>query len=255
MFVFLYSLPIAPRSVSQPQRHGEMRCRVLSPGENWHHARAAAHDNLLVHLRDCLITGPRSISVENVHLESAVRTMPLRYGFETKGPNANLTPDIIAFDDQSCEILVIEATICPDAALPRYLGRKRAKYRHLCARAKPELPLRVVPPLVVAVGTSGALPEGSRTALAEVLGLELENGSGEGFVHARASKLCNDAPQRNALLLQSAIDAIGDIGRTRPDGGASAAPPRRTRSERRRRGRERAPGPLASFSLRWEGVR
>ena len=139
---------------------------------NWHRAREAAHAALLTLTRDCLTFGPRKLLPENVHVESAVQLMPQRYGFES----SLLTPDIIAFDERNAEVLVIEATICPEPALPRYIGRKRHKYHKLCATATPEAPLRVAPPLVVAIGTSGAVPESTRETLAALLMLDVEAG-------------------------------------------------------------------------------
>ena len=102
------------------------------------------------------------------------------------------------------ELLIVEVTIVPDAALGRYYTQKRNKYAPLCravdASYDPDrdatdtgdaatataadtdttdttdstdaTSLRGPPPVVIAVGTSGALHPASTAALRDVLGLD-----------------------------------------------------------------------------------
>ena len=144
------------------------------PGQEvrWDRARGASHAALVRLVSAHLSSGPRALPPAAIHVEEAVGQLPAAYGFASSGPGALLTPDIIAFDERASELLVIEATICPDAALPRYIGRKRSKYRLLCAQATPAAQLRVLPPLVVAVGTGGAVPPSTAVDLARALMLD-----------------------------------------------------------------------------------
>ncbi len=127
------------------------------------------------------------------------------------------TPDLVAADLQRRELLVLEVTIVPDEALGRYFARKRQKYAALCRAANAPtaaadgdsagegavdvsgggartaaagaLALRALPPVVVAVGTSGALHPASAAALREVVGLDegqLQSFASEAAAIARA---------------------------------------------------------------------
>ena len=138
-----------------------------------------------------------------------------------------LTPDLIALDRRTDEILLVEVTICPDAALPRYAGRKAAKYATLCRQAGPAAPLRVLPPLVVAVGASGAIPASTEAALATLLLAATDEGSERAVDNA---------------LLSGVVEAAGAIARDRrPDAAAavrrakSGAAWRRGQTRRQRR--------------------
>ena len=248
-------------TAAHPSQFCSRRCGAIKQrGDNWDRAREAAHANLLALVQKALIYGPRQLEPENVHVELAALLLPRRFGFEA----SLLTPDIIALDEQNAEVLVIEGTICPEPALPRYIGRKRTKYHQLCARATPETPLRVLPPLVVAIGTSGAVPNSTREALAAVLMLDVDAGAAEdggavengifdgelvgvasaSDIDARVavsgstgSVIRGSSAQSHAALLRTVVAAAGAIGRTRPDAAARIRPSvRLTRRERRKRG-------------------
>jgi len=88
--------------------------------------------------------------------------------------------------------LVVEVTIVPDAALGRYYARKCNKYAALCRAVEARYAtgaavttataaatsdatsdatlLNGLPPVVIAVGTSGTLHPASVTALKDVIG-------------------------------------------------------------------------------------
>lgn len=202
----------------------QIRCSppvcTLGAGPNhgtvsWNRAREAAHSRLLELLTENLVHGPRALPRVDVHVESAVHALPEHLGLDRGGTSSILTPDIVAYDATAAELLVIEATICQDAALPRYIGRKHRKYEQLCARAAPtNRTLRVGPPLVVALGTSGLVPPKTHAALARVLG---------------------GAHEQQSSMLERLVDEASAIARTRPD--APVVRERATRRQRRRRGK------------------
>ena len=185
---------------------------IVQPTPNWHHARESAHASLLHVVSEQLRTS-RDVAADDLFIEAAVGALPLECGFPSQW--RRLTPDIVAIDRKSCEILVIEATICPDAALPRYVGRKKNKYKALCQQATPTSPLRVLPPFVVAVGTSGLIAESTKADLALALNAD--------------------------EALPSVLSAVSEIAAVRPERlsrerlGAGLTRERLTRRQRRRR--------------------
>ena len=187
--------------------------------ENWHRARGTVHAALLDLIGQQLVCGPRALLPGDVHVELAASQLPRECGFAT---TARLSPDIVAIDRRSSEILVIEATICPDAALPRYIGRKAKKYRQLCQQATPMAPLHVVPPLVVAVGTSGLVPESTAAALAQLLVADDET------THPSSSRSVEP-------LLSAVLASASAIARSRPDAPEESSPWRRGTTRRQRR--------------------
>ena len=191
----------------------------LSATANWHYAKAAAHDELISVVRHALLHGPRSINNDEVHTEVAVGELPAEYGLPTSPPRSLLTPDIIAFDHDARELLVIECTIVPDAALPKYCGRKRAKYLSLCNAAS-RSGILVGPPAIVALGVQGTVPISTRFALARVLGEAEGNGS-------EALDLLMDAVRAAA--------ARRPDGRSRRSAASSEASSRTTGTRRQRR--------------------
>lgn len=140
---------------------------------NWHVSKRDTHDALVQLCQHTLLHGPRALAPECVHVETAVSTLPARYGLPTSAPRGLLTPDLIAADDDRLELLIIECTVVPDAALPRYIGRKAQKYRGLCSRSAKKLSsdLCIDSPLIVALGVGGGVPTATQHALARILGL------------------------------------------------------------------------------------
>ena len=172
------------------------------PTKNWHAAKAAAHDSLIVLVQNSLRDGPRQLPAEDVYVERAVHTLPRESGLPSAPSGLGLlTPDLVAIDAKSAELLIIEVTICPDGALGKYASRKAQKYRALCRLAAQESSLRVAPPLIVAVGTSGHLPDGTRAAIAALLSESADEGQ-----------------------LQHVLDEASAIARTRPDAPRLALP-------------------------------
>lgn len=194
---------------------------------NWHESKSRSHDAVLTLVHDALVTGPRGLTDDCVHSEAVVRNLPARYGLPTESPRGLLTPDLVAADDERGELLLIEVTIVPDAALPRYVGRKTSKYCGLCRHAAAHGTMRVGPPLIVALGIGGGVPSSTLWALARILGLcALESGE-----QAAADDLSED----EAAMLARWVTAATQIATSRAD-----APPQgrgrggaRTRRERR----------------------
>ena len=187
---------------------------------NWHLSKSTTHDSLVQLCQQTLIHGPRKLEPECVHKEAVVRTLPRAYGLPTLLPDGLLTPDLVAFDRQRDELLVIEVTVCPDAALPRYVGRKMSKYRRLCSVAsRSRSDLHVGLPAVVALGVSGTVPSSTSAAFERILGLRL----GERAVDAEADG-----------ALDSLMATARSLAMARADGAAARPGARRTRRERRR---------------------
>lgn len=201
--MFAASICLAPLAFSASLRGGA--------GKNWNLAKAKAHDDLIALLMDQLINGPRRLQPSAVFVEQAVHELPRECGLPWAAEGIGLlTPDIVALDAEAGELLIIEVTICPDAALGKYIGRKRQKYLPLCRNlAFYRTPQMVVaPPLVVAVGTSGRIPESSRDAVGVLLAAPHEVRFGGG-----------GAATNDGVLLQRdlVLDEAVAIARSRPD--------------------------------------
>eukprot|EP00964_Phaeocystis_antarctica_P084801 scaffold53485_cov63-Phaeocystis_antarctica.AAC.3 len=182
-----------------------------SPGgsnnrRGWQLARLQAHQELLELVATALEQGSRNLPRAQMRLESDVDQLPEAWGVAAaaaaaRGGAALLrkTPDLVAADMVAGELLIVEVTIVPDAALGRYYTQKRNKYAPLCraveasydpdrdaaataatdtdtaiddAGSADAMSLRGPPPVVIAVGTSGALHPASTAALRDVLGLD-----------------------------------------------------------------------------------
>lgn len=123
-------------------------------------AKENSHAELVELVRGRLVNGPRQLPPGAVHVEAALHTLPRDYGLPTSPPLGLLSPDVIAFDSKRQQLLIVECTICPDPALGRYVHRKTDKYR------TPAKMAGAAPPLVVALGTGGTVPESTKAALA-----------------------------------------------------------------------------------------
>ena len=130
-------------------------------------AKAAAHAELVELVRGRLVDGPRQLPAGAVHVEAALHMLPPAYGLPTTPPLGLLSPDVVALDATNNELLIIECTICPDPALSRYVHRKTDKYR------TPAKMVGAAPPLVVALGTGGTVPESTKAALAMLDGTDV----------------------------------------------------------------------------------
>lgn len=182
---------------------------------NWHASKSATHASMVSLVSHALKTGPRRLNPDHVHAEMAIKDLPADYGLPTDY-RGKLTPDIVAYDVERDQLLVIEVTVVPDAALSRYVGRKTAKYLSLCRHAAASSSADVGLPAIVAVGTAGTVPGSTRDALARILGLtECE--------HAVAESGEDD-------LLQL-LNAARAIATSRADAQSTKA--RRTRRQRR----------------------
>ena len=182
-----------------------------SPGgsnnrRGWQLARLQAHQELLELVATALEQGSRNLPRAQMRLESDVDQLPEAWGVAAAAAAARggvallrKTPDLVAADLVAGELLIVEVTIVPDAALGRYYTQKRNKYAPLCraveasydpdrdaaataatdtdtaiddAGSADAMSLRGPPPVVIAVGTSGALHPASTAALRDVLGLD-----------------------------------------------------------------------------------
>lgn len=172
---------------------------LVAPGRaltNWHVSKSQTHDALLSLVRDVLVFGPRRLPETCVHLESVVRTLPHSYGLPSSAPGGLLTPDLVAADHSRGELLIVEVTCVPDAALGRYARRKASKYYSLCNHAaRASSLMRVGAPLVVALGTGGCVPTATRDAFCRLLGLD-------------------EAHDSVARRAQECVDAYADAGAT-----------------------------------------
>ena len=194
--------------------------REKSPGgsnnrRGWQLARLQAHQDLLELVATAIEQGSRNVPRAQMRLESDVDQLPEAWGVAAaaaaaRGGAALLrkTPDLVVADLVAGELLIVEVTIVPDAALGRYYTQKRNKYAPLCraveasydpdrdatatgdaataaataatdtdtaiddACSADAMSLRGPPPVVIAVGTSGALHPASTAALRDVLGLD-----------------------------------------------------------------------------------
>lgn len=169
---------------------------ALTPAPTpWHRAKRHAHDSVVSLCRDILMKGPRQLPADAVHTEPLVGSLPAEFGLRCDGSLGALTPDLVAFDGAAGETLVVEVTIVPDPALPRYRARKRAKYARLCGSP----PAR--PPAIVALGTGGAVPAGTRAAAAALCGTEPGSAESLAFIRqaVEIARARPDAPaQRDA---------------------------------------------------------
>lgn len=198
-------------------------CLLDQPSQNWHRLKEASHARLIELISKGLQDGPRALSKENLFIEEPIQNLPKCLGFAAAGSSVQLlTPDMVALDEAAAEILVIEVTICPDTALPSYIGRKARKYKRLCQHASPLSPLRVVrQPLIVAIGTSGFVPDSTRMAMGRILALD--------------DSIALDDASLASPLLQNMVTGASAVARTRPD--AAAVRQRTTRRQRRTRHR------------------
>ena len=196
------------RSIDMCTAHSHMSVMaallmLLAPGRaltNWHVSKSQTHDALLSLVRDVLVFGPRRLPETCVHLESVVRTLPHGYGLPSSAPGGLLTPDLVAADHSRGELLIVEVTCVPDAALGRYARRKASKYYSLCNHAARASGLRVGAPLVVALGTGGCVPTATRDAFCRLLGLD-------------------EAHDSVARRAQECVDAYDDAGASLDEGG------------------------------------
>ena len=140
--------------------HATLRRRAHASA-NWNLAKQEAHDQLISLVRETLLAADaRDVPAAGLHTEAAVRDLPAEYNLRFGATEAALTPDLVAADYASWEVLIIEVTIVPCAALPKYAARKRRKYAGLSSRGESaaQSGFRVLAPLVVAVGTGGTVP-------------------------------------------------------------------------------------------------
>lgn len=141
-----------------------------SMSSRWNRAKQASHDGLIELTKRAVLEslgGKEGSCI--VHTEMPIIALPAEYGLPREPPEALLTPDLVVFDRHGRRLLLIEVTIVPCAALPKYEARKARKYFGLHTRARPS-ELDVLPPLVIAVGTGGTIPRSSVEA-ARVIGL------------------------------------------------------------------------------------
>ena len=169
----------------------------------WQLARLQAHQALLELVATALEQGSRHLPRAQMRLEHDVDQLPEAWGVAAaaaaaRGGGALLlrkTPDLVAADLAHDELLVVEVTIVPDAALGRYYARKCNKYAALCRAVEASYAtaaavttataaatgvttaadatlLNALPPVVIAVGTSGTLHPASVAALKDVIGLD-----------------------------------------------------------------------------------
>lgn len=142
----------------------------MRAGRNWNRARQEAHDRLIALVRDSLLSPDgRAIPEASIHTEATVGSLPSEYGLRSRSEDVVLTPDLVAADRTAGEVLIIEVTIVPCAALAKYVSRKRKKYAGLSrgvGGTRLDGGFTVRPPLVVAVGTGGTLPDCTAEAYA-----------------------------------------------------------------------------------------
>ena len=145
------------------------QCRALAPAArraatDLRVANQLAHDALVARLADELTGGARALPASAVRRDAMLRELPAEWGLrgDALRGDARRRPDLVALDARRAELLVIEVTIVPDAALAKCAERKRRKYADL-ARAR-HGPLRPILG-VVAVGAGGAVPAESRAAI------------------------------------------------------------------------------------------
>ena len=98
---------------------------------NWHHAKLGTHDRLVRLVANSLIDGPRALPPAEVHSDVPISELPASYGLSSHR-NGQRRPDLVAADWAAGELLLIEVTIVPDAAVGRYVHRKLSKYADLC---------------------------------------------------------------------------------------------------------------------------
>ena len=207
---------------------------LVAPGRaltNWHVSKSQTHDALLSLVRDVLVFGPRRLPETCVHLESVVRTLPHIYGLPSSAPGGLLTPDLVAADHSRGELLIVEITCVPDAALGRYVRRKASKYYSLCNHAARASGLRVGAPLVVALGTGGCVPTATRDAFCRLLGLD-------------------EAHDSVARRAQECVDAYVDAGATLDEGGEPSTSLQTVLTRAIAIARGRVDAPLRSISQR-----
>lgn len=171
---------------------------AVGSGRHWHRAKEAAHSGVIELVRASLLsTDGRSLPAGCVHVEPTVSDLPADYGLPRVGPLAQLTPDIVAVDRSAQELLLIEVTIVPGAALGRYVYRKRLKYQRLCraVTADEAADLHALPPLVVALGTDGAVPATTAEACARI---GMDGAATERFLSSAVAlaRARPDAPRR-----------------------------------------------------------
>ena len=198
---------------------------------NWHVSKSQTHDALLSLVRDVLVFGPRRLPETCVHLESVVRTLPHSYGLPSSAPGGLLTPDLVAADHSRGELLIVEITCVPDAALGRYVRRKASKYYSLCNHAARASGLRVGAPLVVALGTGGCVPTATRDAFCRLLGLD-------------------EAHDSVARRAQDCVDAYADAGANLNERGVPPTSLQTVLASAIAIARGRADAPLRSISQR-----
>ena len=150
------------------------QCRALAPAArraatDLRVANQLAHDALVARLADELTGGARALPASAVRRDAMLRELPAEWGLrgDALRGDARRRPDLVALDARRAELLVIEVTIVPDAALAKCAERKRRKYADL-ARAR-HGPLRPILG-VVAVGAGGAVPAESRAAIQAIAG-------------------------------------------------------------------------------------
>ena len=209
--------------------------RYHRKGMKLHHAKQETHDAIAQLLIACLVNGPRAIEPERVHFDVALSDLPLTYGFGDR-PRCNLrrTPDIVAHDAAKNELLVIEVTVVPDGALPKYCERKQLKYADLaCTPADAARP-RVPPPVVVAIGIGGTVPDSTRHALSVALLLSDKDSE---RLAAEAAVIATARPDAPAARAEAR--AATKAARPRRPKGAARVSRRERERERERERRER----------------
>lgn len=147
---------------------GGVRRRAAS----WQRIRLGTHDRLVDLVAEQLVNGPRSLPAADVHADVPLGELPASYGLSTHR-DATRRPDLVAADCARNELLFLEVTIVPDAAVGRYAHRKLHKYADLCRAEQHEDGSAWRRSLdVVAVGTGGLLPPETWRAFARILQCE-----------------------------------------------------------------------------------
>jgi hypothetical protein len=136
-------------------------------GASLERARRGSHSDLLSLVTD-LIAETRRLPAGSIFIEAPLAELPAELGLGATGAPL-LSPDAVAADAAAREVLIAEVTIVPDPALGRYYAKKLKKYAWIPRVMDGGSGYSVLPPVVVAVGESGAVYPLSSEALRQTL--------------------------------------------------------------------------------------